>query len=129
VLAEYLAPFAGSRVRFYLGGAGGIGSVPGTAATTASTLAARPAFGGYDDASSADYYAEALSAAGRLPGSWHRAAVRASHAMVTLYATGDLPKAQASTRRRTARHRPYRPHSHRVNRRRQLDAGEACDHR
>jgi transcriptional regulator with XRE-family HTH domain len=64
-------------------------------ATTAYTLAARLAFESYDDASSADYYAQALSAAGRLPDLRHRAAVRTSHAMVTLYATGDLPKAQA----------------------------------
>ena len=63
-------------------------------ATTAYTLAARLAFESYDYASSADYYAEALSAAGRLPDSWHRAAVRTSQAMVTLYATGDLTRAQ-----------------------------------
>ncbi|TQL95960.1 hypothetical protein FB559_1474 [Actinoallomurus bryophytorum] len=63
-------------------------------ATTAYTLAARLAFESYDDASSADYYAEALSAAGHLPDLWHRAAVRTSQAMVTLYTTGNLPKAQ-----------------------------------
>jgi tetratricopeptide (TPR) repeat protein len=64
-------------------------------ATTAYTLAARLAFETHDYASSTDYYSEALSAAGGLPDSWHRAAVRTSQAMVTLYATGDLPRAQA----------------------------------
>jgi hypothetical protein len=65
------------------------------AATNAYTLAARLAFESHDYASSADYYAQALSAAHRLPDSWHSAAVRTSQAMVTLYATGNLTRAGA----------------------------------
>jgi transcriptional regulator with XRE-family HTH domain len=61
---------------------------------TAYTLAARLAFEMYDDASSAGYYAEALSVAGRLPDPSHRATVRTSQAMVTLYSTGDLGHAR-----------------------------------
>lgn len=64
-------------------------------AADACTLAARLAFETYDDVSSAGWYSEALTMAARLPDLSHRAAVRTSYAMVTLYATGDLPKAQA----------------------------------
>lgn len=64
-------------------------------ATTAYTLAARIAFETHDYASSTDYYSEALKAAGHLPDLWHRAAVRTSQAMVTLYATRNVPKARA----------------------------------
>jgi transcriptional regulator with XRE-family HTH domain len=60
----------------------------------AYTLAARLAFETYDDASAAAYYAEALSAAGRLPDLGHRAIVRTSQAMVTLYSTGNLRHAR-----------------------------------
>lgn len=60
-----------------------------TAAALTRGGAARLAFENCDDASSADYYAEALAAAGRLPDSRQRAAVRTSQAMVTLYAIGD----------------------------------------
>jgi transcriptional regulator with XRE-family HTH domain len=62
-------------------------------AASAYAIAARLAFETYDDASSADYYAEALSAAERLPDPCHRAIVRTSQAMVTLYSTGNLRRA------------------------------------
>jgi hypothetical protein len=64
-------------------------------ATAAYTLAARVAFETHDHASSTDYYSAAFKAAGQLPDSWHRAAVRTSQAMVTLYATRSVPKARA----------------------------------
>jgi transcriptional regulator with XRE-family HTH domain len=62
--------------------------------STAYTLAARLAFETYDDPSSTGFYTEALNAADRLPDPWHRAVVRTSQTMVTLYSTGDLRKAQ-----------------------------------
>lgn len=62
-------------------------------AVAAYALAARLAFETYDDASSASYYAEALSAAGLLPVPGRRAIVRTSQAMVTLYSTGNLRQA------------------------------------
>jgi hypothetical protein len=62
--------------------------------STACTLAARLAFETYDESSSTGFYVQALTAAERLPDPWHRAIVRTSQAMVTLYSTGDLGKAR-----------------------------------
>lgn len=61
-----------------------------TTAVSAYTLAARLAFETHDDSTSQSLYAESIKTAGGLPDTRHRAAVRTSHAMVTLYATGDL---------------------------------------
>lgn len=62
--------------------------------TDAYALAARLAFETYDDGAAMSLYREASDTAERLGDRSHLAAVRTSHTMVTLHATGDLGAAR-----------------------------------
>ncbi|WNV83044.1 hypothetical protein [Umezawaea sp. Da 62-37] len=70
-------------------------------AATAYSLAGRLAFETRDDETAMALYTEATRTAGHLADQSHRAAIRTSHTMVTLHATGDLEAARVIARAAT----------------------------